>query len=177
MKYNYFIGAATVQEVKDKYKTLAKVLHPDVGGSHEKFTLMKGEYDYIVEGKSLFPIGNIVNGHNYASGGQIKNSAPPVYRNERTPEERVTNLSATEIENARIVAFFTSARRNDLSFDIIDGILETAKKEKLHKLWIYQECQKLMGLKISHFRYITWKSNDKYGTAEILNKKYNQQQV
>jgi len=169
MKYNYFIGAATVQEVKDKYKTLAKVLHPDVGGSHEKFTLMKGEYDYIVEGKSLFPIGNIVNGY--------KNPAPPVYRNERTPEERVTNLSATEIEDARIIAFFTLLRRDDLSFDIIDGILETAKKEKLHKLWIYQECQKLMGLKISHFRYITWKSNDKYGTAEILNKKYNQQQV
>jgi len=169
MKYNYFIGAATVQEVKDKYKTLAKVLHPDVGGSHEKFTLMKGEYDHIVDGKSVFPIGNIVNGY--------KDSAPPVYRNERTPEERVTNLSATEIENARIIAFFTSARRNDLSFDIIDGILETAKKEKLHKLWIYQECQKLMGLKISHFRYITWKSNDKYGTAEILHRKYNLQQV
>ena len=43
----YFIGVETLEELKKKYKELAKKLHPDLGGNKEKFQSMNNEYDLL----------------------------------------------------------------------------------------------------------------------------------
>ena len=45
----YFIGVETIEELKKKYKELAKKLHPDLGGNKEKFQEMNNEYDKLLE--------------------------------------------------------------------------------------------------------------------------------
>ena len=43
----YFIGVETLDELKKKYKELAKKHHPDLGGNKEKFQSMNNEYDLL----------------------------------------------------------------------------------------------------------------------------------
>ena len=43
----YFIGVETLEELKKKYKELAKKLHPDLGGDKEEFQAMNNEYDLL----------------------------------------------------------------------------------------------------------------------------------
>ena len=45
----YFIGVETIEELKKKYKELAKKLHPDLGGTKEEFQSMNNEYDKLLE--------------------------------------------------------------------------------------------------------------------------------
>ncbi len=43
-EYDYFAGCTSQEEVTKRYKTLAKELHPDVGGSAEDFATMQRQY-------------------------------------------------------------------------------------------------------------------------------------
>ena len=43
----YFRGVETLEELKKKYKELAKKLHPDLGGDKEEFQAMNNEYDLL----------------------------------------------------------------------------------------------------------------------------------
>ena len=43
----YFVNINTIEELKKKYKELAKKLHPDLGGSKEEFQSMNNEYDKL----------------------------------------------------------------------------------------------------------------------------------
>ena len=43
----YFRGIETIEELKKAYKELAKKLHPDLGGTKEKFQEMNNEYDLL----------------------------------------------------------------------------------------------------------------------------------
>ena len=43
----YFIGVETLEELKKKYKELAKKHHPDLGGSKEEFQELNNEYDLL----------------------------------------------------------------------------------------------------------------------------------
>ena len=45
----YFIGVETIEELKKKYKELAKKHHPDLGGNKEKFQEINNEYDKLLE--------------------------------------------------------------------------------------------------------------------------------
>ena len=45
----YFRGIDGINEAKKIYKTLAKKLHPDVGGSEEEFKLLNSIYNYVLE--------------------------------------------------------------------------------------------------------------------------------
>ena len=40
----YFAGCKTIEDVKKKYRELAKKLHPDCGGNAEAFKAMQAEY-------------------------------------------------------------------------------------------------------------------------------------
>ena len=44
----YFTGCTTKQELKKRYRELAKQLHPDHGGSNDEFVAMKSEYDDLM---------------------------------------------------------------------------------------------------------------------------------
>ncbi|EOQ01554.1 hypothetical protein KOY_05287 [Bacillus cereus VDM021] len=57
---NFFQSVATVEELKKQYKKLAKKYHPDLGGTHQDFILLKKEYD------SLFKQLNSKEEHNTA---------------------------------------------------------------------------------------------------------------
>lgn len=57
---NFFQSVATVEELKKQYKKLAKKYHPDLGGTHQAFILLKKEYD------SLFKQLNSKEEHNTA---------------------------------------------------------------------------------------------------------------
>ena len=43
----YFVNIETIEELKKKYKELAKKLHPDLGGNKEEFQAMNNEYDLL----------------------------------------------------------------------------------------------------------------------------------
>ena len=45
----YFIGVETIEELKKKYKELAKKHHPDLGGAKEEFQELNNEYDKLLE--------------------------------------------------------------------------------------------------------------------------------
>lgn len=45
----YFKGCRNLEEIKRKYKTLAKRLHPDAGGNDEDFSRLNSEYDAAVK--------------------------------------------------------------------------------------------------------------------------------
>jgi hypothetical protein len=49
-----FKGVTGLNEAKKIFKKLARLLHPDVGGSEEEFKILKNVYDDIVEHKIYF---------------------------------------------------------------------------------------------------------------------------
>jgi hypothetical protein len=49
-----FDNITGINEAKKLYKTLAKKLHPDVGGSDEEFKLLNSIYNDIIENKIYF---------------------------------------------------------------------------------------------------------------------------
>ena len=50
----HFRGVDGINEAKKVYKTLAKKLHPDVGGSEELFKMLNAIYTNIIENKIYF---------------------------------------------------------------------------------------------------------------------------
>jgi hypothetical protein len=51
---NEFREVSGINEAKKVYKTLAKKLHPDVGGSEEEFKLLNAIYNDFIENKIYF---------------------------------------------------------------------------------------------------------------------------
>ena len=51
---NEFSEVTGINEAKKIYKTLAKKLHPDVGGSEEEFKLLNAIYNDFIENKIYF---------------------------------------------------------------------------------------------------------------------------
>jgi len=49
-----FTGVTGINEAKKIYKTLAKKLHPDVGGTDEEFKLLNEIYNNLIEHKIYF---------------------------------------------------------------------------------------------------------------------------
>lgn len=45
----HFANCYTTEEVKARYKTLAKTLHPDKGGTKEDFQELQNQYEQILE--------------------------------------------------------------------------------------------------------------------------------
>ena len=51
---NEFVNVSGINEAKKVYKTLAKRLHPDVGGSEEEFKILNAVYTDFIEHKIYF---------------------------------------------------------------------------------------------------------------------------
>lgn len=51
---NEFVNVSGINEAKKVYKTLAKKLHPDVGGSEEEFKILNAVYNDFIEHKIHF---------------------------------------------------------------------------------------------------------------------------
>ncbi|MCK5111683.1 MAG: hypothetical protein KAQ94_09190 [Arcobacteraceae bacterium] len=49
-----FTEVTGINEAKKVFKKLAKILHPDVGGSNEEFKLLNKIYNDILENKKIF---------------------------------------------------------------------------------------------------------------------------
>ena len=61
----YFIGVETLEELKKKYKELAKKHHPDLGGNKEKFQAMNNEYDMLFKDLKANKKSNIKDNDNF----------------------------------------------------------------------------------------------------------------
>lgn len=178
MRYVHFIGCTSIEEVKTKYKQLAKVAHPDTStGSHDKFTTLKNEFDHILEGRSLFPITNLPN-------------VPTLDLNEtfyegrngvgHKPKEKVHHLTPEELkieQEERIRTFYANLRMGDVIFDQIDAIIQQAAIDKARKLWVYQEVQKIDELTLDHFKYLTFILEDPVSIAQVFYKKYHYSKI
>lgn len=149
---NYFYGCSSIEEVKARYKKLAKSLHPDAGGSQTEFVEMKNEYDEVL----------------------VKGVQEETYYSTFVDfsQEGVTNLSKEDLEHERAVNHFNKLRSVDKTYDIIDDILDTAKVEGNKTIWVVQEVSKLLELELNHFKYLTFKLNLPVLGAKALYNKY-----
>lgn len=167
--YKYFLGCANYQEVKTRYRELAKQYHPDKpNGDKVKFQELVDEYSILGEG-NYYPIRNfIINDIPHST----RKSSKVTYEEAGNYQGKTTTLSQEELENARAINYFASLRLSDITFDYIDEVVKKAKKDKLNKLWIYQEIQKKWDLNLDHFKYVTFLNKDKVSTAKELYRKY-----
>jgi len=49
MFYKYFNGCQTLDDIKHRYRDLAKEHHPDLGGDEETFKNIQNEYEYVLK--------------------------------------------------------------------------------------------------------------------------------
>lgn len=78
----YFDDCKTMDELKSKYKDLAKKMHPDIGGDKDKFQRMLEEYTEAVEDITSEPAylsDEYINLAN-ALAGVVKAKKPEMYR-------------------------------------------------------------------------------------------------
>src|SRR6185369_7762567 len=147
--YKYFLGCNNYQEVKTRYRELAKQHHPDKpNGNKVTFQELVDEYSMLGE-RDYYPI------RNFSSATQTFKTHDVDYRNYQH-QETTTNLNQEELENQKAINYFASLRINDITFDYIDEVIKQAKKDNLNKLWIYQEIQKKWDLSLDHFKYVTF---------------------
>ena len=52
---NHFTNCYTSDEIKIRYRQLAKLLHPDAGGTAQEFRDLKSQYDYMLSSVSREP--------------------------------------------------------------------------------------------------------------------------
>jgi hypothetical protein len=157
MVFMYFAGCLNEQEVKEKYRLLAKKLHPDMGGNSGDFIIMKNEYDYISGNSVSYPIAT----HSKAY--------PNTPSNSYQPKETVTNLDPDELERNRAVRYFTAQRVSDTMYNTIDGI------KGLHPTSFGSQVSnlnKLDDLNIDHFKYLCFINGRKVHNAAALFKMY-----
>lgn len=160
--WKYFKGCISLEAVKDKYKDLAKKLHPDAGGTHEEFVAMGAEYSYIKDFSTsvVWPIGSIsqqkqeFHSNNFGFG---------------TPEynEKVRQAFA-QAERQRVIRYFEEKRKGDIGYDIIDSFRNTTKD--LSQILIYMN--KLEDLNEDHFKYICFMFGQTVNTARVFYKNY-----
>lgn len=160
MIYKYFLGVINETQLTAKYKSLAKQLHPDVGGKHEEFVAMKAEYEYLLN-EDFYPVKN-----NSSFRDKLANVMAEY---PKTPEQA---LSPEELNNRKATNYFNTKRFADLTYDIIDDIIKRQKEEKLNTLWAYQELQKQYSLELDHFKYLAWKLGDPIAVAHTVYRKY-----
>jgi len=49
MTIKFFKGVNTLEELKNRYRKLAKEYHPDMGGSHEDMVQINNEFEYLFD--------------------------------------------------------------------------------------------------------------------------------
>lgn len=174
MKYNHFLNCASLEDVKAKYKTLAKKLHPDAGGSHKEFVEMKEEYDNILVYVS-YPIVNTNNGISIEDFNAVMNSTfGNPFTHPRGYQGGTTHLSPDEIQKQKAEVFFKAQRIEDSTYDLIDSILS----RKSTDMWAFQEMSKIDDLELNHFKYLTFRLGKKIHVANnfyvqyLENRKY-----
>lgn len=59
MEFKYLSEQMTLEEARKKYRTLAKQLHPDVGGDEDEFKILASEYSALERRASESAIANI----------------------------------------------------------------------------------------------------------------------
>lgn len=165
MTYKYFVGVKNEEELKAKFRELAKQLHPDRGGSHNEFTSMQNEYEYVLE-RAIYPISSTFFDRLKEA---VETSEKEKKKYPATPEE---SLTPEQLNNLKAQNFFNTKRATDLIYDVIDTILDRHKKEQTNRLWVYQEAKKLYGLELDHFKYLAWKLGDPISLASVVYKQY-----
>lgn len=69
----YFNNPETIEELKEKYRKLVKMLHPDNGGDENEFKAMQSEFTKLY--KALKNIHRAVNGEHYEKDNGSKETA------------------------------------------------------------------------------------------------------
>lgn len=158
MNYKYFLGCANYDEVKTKWKELAKKHHPDKGGKHEVFVEIKAEYDYIISNSISYPIAANIFGE-VASIFDVFEKMARKEEEKRRQQARNTQMSFQQAQYARIFSYFQNKRKDDVNYQIIDGIIEEASDKDKTVQWLLFEVNKLDDLGLDHFKYLQWRMN------------------
>lgn len=187
--YKYFLGVQHEQDLKKLFKELAMTMHPDKGGSHDQFVMMKLEYDTAIK-KGIYPIGNSNTANPFKFGFDPYGDMNDIFNNfhtraeqarkekERQREEarRKAELDPKEIERKRAIKYFNEQRQNDKTFDIIDNIIESCYRlgsdPDFRWVAIYREISKMDYLEVVHFKYFSFKMGKGAGVGVNMYQQY-----
>lgn len=125
----YFKGITSIEDIKRKYKELAKALHPDMGGSHAMFVDMKQEYDYIIKyGVAPKP-----------TSSASKNRPTPRY----TPEEEEALRWKGKVAL-------------DTDYQVIEQVFKTHVQANKSLEYVILDIYKLDDLALEHFKFLAY---------------------
>ncbi len=163
IQYKHFIGVTSNDELKSKYRELAKTHHPDKGGSEEVFKELTAEYQYILDNNVSFPIAvistngidhftDIMDGFNWASEKA----------NRDRPDTTPPGMSEDEY-------YWYKRKPTDDNFAVLDDIIDIYITETKSDNWLIAEVVKLDKLGIEHFKYIKFAMKKRNSTKRTFN--------
>jgi len=168
--YKHFVGVKNQEELKVRYRELAKKHHPDKGGSQAIFVEVTNEYNKILGTIITFPISNdssaaFMNGledfiqtaNRYAYAQQRAQKA-----NRDIWEEIKKQRPLTEDE------IWQQKKQRDENLRILEDLVDIAYKENKTNNWFLAEMFKLDDLILDHFKFV------RYQFKKICGKTFNE---
>lgn len=158
--FKYFVGVKNEQELRTRYKELAKKHHPDRGGITAVFQELKHEYESISNSSYPFPISNNQFTTAYYNGAKDFADVMSKYAYaERKAKEANRNIW-DEIRKSRPLTeeeLWSQAKETDDNLKIIDDLIDICIDEHKTGNWFVCEMFKLGDLSLKHFKYARFK--------------------
>ncbi len=183
MRFKFFIGCISKEDVKSKYRSLAKIHHPDKGGNEEVFKELNYEYSYFNENTYIsFPISNPINSSNSDFDiSSIFNNEHPFWKAAK-PDYEAARRAQAKYKNAYQEAQDLAERQRqkkakqeqewkeeqerikkdpwhlkkklDSKYSIIEQLIVDGSKQLRTTKWFLMEVYKLDDLTLDHFKFI-----------------------
>lgn len=186
MAFVYFVGCASYQEVKTKYRELVKIHHPDKGGDSRVFVEVANEYALLNE-QSYYPVQgskystNQKTNTNNGGGFGFASGYEDFLRNMENAARGFKTYGQSDFAQAQ--AFAEKQRRmkrereeadrirkeqqnrepwttsNDPLYKVLEALLTDACRDFKSTRWCLMEIYKVPDLTLNHFKYIKYLIN------------------
>lgn len=159
MTYRFFEGCANVQDVKTKFRELARKHHPDMGGSHDAFVTLRAEYESVVDTTYLhnFPLKNSVK-YTYNTNDDIEE----MFRKARTKKEAEFSgfksgpTGRQYTKEQQEINYWARKENEELTFNLVRDAYEESKLMNRSANWMLFEIYKVENLGLENFKHLAW---------------------